>query len=117
MFTSRVVGDILCGREVDQATTNAMLSLFPNEEITRNIIVWRNANKDYINERHAPTAVGGGGAAAPVIPLSAKDKWDRFYADSIANVNNRWVRLIEIQNIKEILYIYYKNVICCIRII
>ena len=83
----RVVGDILCGREVDQATTNTMLNLFPNEEIARNIIVWRNANKDFINERHVATAVGGG-AATPVIPLSAKDKWDRFYADCIANVNN-----------------------------
>jgi hypothetical protein len=93
----RVIGDILCGREVDQATINAMIILFPSEDITRNIIAWRNANKDYVNERHMPATIRGAGAAItaaggsstpPLIPLSAKEKWDRFYADSIANVNN-----------------------------
>lgn len=93
----RVIGDILCGREVDQATINAMIILFPSEDITRNIIAWRNATKDYINERHMPATIRGAGAAVtaagasstpPLIPLSAKEKWDRFYADSIANVNN-----------------------------
>lgn len=93
----RVIGDILCGREVDQATINAMIILFPSEDITRNIIAWRNANKDYVNERHMPATIRGAGAAVtaagasstpPLIPLSAKEKWDRFYADCIANVNN-----------------------------
>jgi hypothetical protein len=71
--------------------------LFPVESITRNIIVWRNLHKDFVIERHVPTmaAGGGGGAAATAshplaapVPLSAKDKWDRFYTDCIANVNN-----------------------------
>ena len=88
----RVMGDILCGREVDNMTVTVVTNLFPVENITRNIIVWRNANKDGVNERHVPTASwGGGGAAASsasLIQLSAKDKWDRFYADCIANVNN-----------------------------
>jgi hypothetical protein len=83
----RVPGDILCGREIDHTTTTVISNLFPVESITRNIITWRNLHKDFVNERHVPTmAAGGGGAAA--VPLSAKEKWDRFYADCIANVNN-----------------------------
>jgi hypothetical protein len=92
----RVPGDILCGREIDHMTTTVVTNLFPVESITRNIIVWRNAHKDFVNERHVPTTTtgGAGGAAASAtshslaVPLSAKEKWDRFYADCIANVNN-----------------------------
>jgi hypothetical protein len=86
----RVPGDILCGREIDHMTTAVITNLFPVESISRNIIVWRNAHKDFVNERHVPTiAAGAAGAAAPtLLPLSAKDKWDRFYTDCISNVNN-----------------------------
>lgn len=92
----RVPGDILCGREIDHTTTTVISNLFPVESISRNIITWRNLHKDFVIERHVPTmAAGGGGAAATAshplaapVPLSAKDKWDRFYADCIANVNN-----------------------------
>ena len=91
----RVPGDILCGREIDHMTTAVVTNLFPAESISRNISVWRNAHKDFVNERHVPTiAAGAAGAAAaaasavPTFPLSAKDKWDRFYADCILNVNN-----------------------------
>jgi hypothetical protein len=92
----RVPGDILCGREIDHMTTTVVTNLFPAESISRNIIVWRNLHKDFVNERHVPTiaagAVGAAGAAAantaPTIPISAKDKWDRFYSDCILNVNN-----------------------------
>ena len=91
----RVPGDILCGREIDHMTTTVISNLFPAESISRNIIVWRNMHKDFVHERRIPTtaAAGGGGAAAshPLavpVPLSAKDKWDRFYADCISNVNN-----------------------------
>ena len=104
----RVPGDILCGREIDNMTTTVITNLFPAESITRNIIVWRNINKDFANERHvhlhgrapvpapAPVpALGGGGADAAgaaasssVPPLSAKDRWDRFYADCISNAHH-----------------------------
>ena len=86
----RVPGDILCGREIDHMTTAVITNLFPVESISRNIIVWRNAHKDFVNERHVSTiAAGAAGAAAPtLLPLSAKDKWDRFYVDCISNVNN-----------------------------
>lgn len=91
----RVPGDILCGREIDHMTTTVVTNLFPAESISRNIIVWRNLHKDFVNERHVPTiaagAAGAAGAAAnttPTLPISAKDKWERFYADCILNVNN-----------------------------
>ena len=88
----RVPGDILCGREIDHMTTTVVTNLFPVESISRNIIVWRNLHKDFVNERHVPTIAAGAAAAAantaPTLPLSAKDKWDRFYADCISNVNN-----------------------------
>ena len=93
----RVPGDILCGREIDHTTTTVISNLFPAESISRNIIVWRNMHKDFVHERRIPTtaaaggaggAGGSGGAASITLPLSAKDKWDRFYADCISNVNN-----------------------------
>lgn len=98
----RVPGDILCGREIDHMTTTVVTNLFPAESITRNIIVWRNAHKDFVNERHVPTATAGAASSASTstsasttshplplpLPLSAKEKWDRFYADCISNVNN-----------------------------
>ena len=88
----RVPGDILCGREIDHMTTAVVTNLFPAEYISRNIIVWRNLHKDFVNERHVPTIAAGAAAAAastaPTLPISAKDKWDRFYADCILNVNN-----------------------------
>jgi hypothetical protein len=85
----RVPGDILCGREIDHMTTTVISNLFPVESISRNIIVWRNLHKDFVNERHVPTmSAGGCAASAASAPLSAKEKWDRFYADCIANVNN-----------------------------
>jgi hypothetical protein len=101
----RVPGDILCGREIDNMTTTVITNLFPAESITRNIIVWRNMHKDFANERHvylhgrvpppapapAPApAVGGAAAAASssIPPLTAKDRWDRFYADCVSNTNH-----------------------------
>jgi hypothetical protein len=86
----RVMGDILCGREVDNMTITVVTNLFPVENISRNIIVWRNANKDGVNERYVPSAAGGGAAArdTSLMRISASEKWDRFYADCIANVNN-----------------------------
>ena len=85
----RVPGDILCGREIDNMTTTVVSNLFPAESITRNMIVWRNLHKDFINAP-VPTGGAGGGAgaaAAPVQPMSGKDRWDRFYADCISNAN------------------------------
>ena len=90
----RVLGDILCGREVDNMTTTVVTNLFPVENISRNIIAWRNTNKDYLIDRHmstvaaSATSTASAASAASAAPLSAKDKWDRFYADCIANVNN-----------------------------
>ena len=91
----RVPGDILCGREIDNMTITVVTNLFPPETITRNIIMWRNLNKDFVNERHLPptlaTAVAAAAAASPLpqrLPLSAKERWDKFYADCISNVND-----------------------------
>jgi hypothetical protein len=56
------------------------------ESISRNIIAWRTFNKDFIDERHIPTAASS--TPPRVVQLSAKDKWDRFYTDCISNVNN-----------------------------
>lgn len=89
----RVPGDILCGREIDNMTTTVVSNLFPEESITRNMIVWRNLHKDFINAPVPTGGVGagagaGGGAAATVQPMSGKDRWDRFYADCISNANS-----------------------------
>jgi hypothetical protein len=87
----RVVGDILCGREIDQTTSTVVTNLFPTETITRNITVWRNSNKDYANERHVsavPYRHAGSASAAPPAPVSAEEKWGRFYDDCIKNTMN-----------------------------
>jgi len=93
----RVPGDILCGREIDNMTVTVVTNLFPQETITRNIIMWRNLKKDSVDERHLPTTMAAAarvadaaaGTSAPQrLPLSAKERWERFYADCISNVNN-----------------------------
>jgi hypothetical protein len=88
----RVPGDILCGREIDNMTVTVVTNLFPPETITRNMIMWRNANKDFVDERRLPstmaTAVASAASAPQRLPLSANEKWERFYADCILNVNN-----------------------------
>ena len=92
----RVPGDILCGREIDNMTVTVVTNLFPQETITRNIIMWRNLKKDFVDERHLPTtmaaaarAADAAGTSAPQrLSLSAKERWERFYADCISNVNN-----------------------------
>jgi hypothetical protein len=90
----RVPGDILCGREIDNMTVTVVTNLFPQETISRNIIMWRNMNKDFVNERHLPPTIATAVAAAAASPLpqrsplSAKERWDKFYADCISNVND-----------------------------
>lgn len=69
----RVAGDILCGREVDHATTLAMLALFPIENITQNITAWRNKNKQHEGDRSFS---------------KAQEKWSLFYSDYMNNVSN-----------------------------
>jgi hypothetical protein len=71
----RVAGDILCGREVDQATTLAILSLFPLENMTQNITAWRNRNKQHEGDRDRSFS-------------KAQEKWSLFYADYMNNVSN-----------------------------
>ena len=90
----RVPGDILCGREIDNMTTTVVTNLFPPEIISRNIIIWRNLNKDFVSERHLPVTMEIKSIADAIslvpqrLPLSAKERWDKFYEDSISNVNN-----------------------------
>jgi hypothetical protein len=67
----RVLGDILCGREVDHATTHTItMDLFPREEISRMIVVWRNSNRDMYGN----------------ITISTQARWDKFYDDCTKNV-------------------------------
>jgi hypothetical protein len=67
----RVLGDILCGREVDHATTHTItMDLFPREEISRMIVVWRNTNRDMYGN----------------ITITAQKRWEKFYDDCIKNV-------------------------------
>lgn len=81
----RVPGDILCGREIDNMTVTVITNLFPTESITRNIIVWRNLHKDVIN---GPVPAARAADATATSQMSAKDRWDRFYADCISNTNS-----------------------------
>ena len=67
----RVLGDILCGREVDHATIHTItMDLFPREEISRMIILWRNTNRDMYGN----------------ITITAQKRWEKFYDDCIKNV-------------------------------
>jgi hypothetical protein len=85
----RAVGDILCGREIDHMTSTVVTNLFPAESITRNIIVWRNNNKDYMNEIHASAVTyRNAGSAPPHAVVSAEEKWSKFYEDCIKNTMN-----------------------------
>jgi hypothetical protein len=68
----RVIGDILCGREVDHATTHAItMDLFPREDISQMMMVWRGTNRNMYN-------------AAGITGLS---RWEKFCEDCIKNVN------------------------------
>jgi hypothetical protein len=68
----RVIGDILCGREVDYATTHTItMDLFPREEISQMMMVWRGTNRNMYN---APGITG-------------QARWEKFYEDCIKNVN------------------------------
>lgn len=68
----RVIGDILCGREVDHVTTHTItIDLFPREEISRMVVIWRNTNRDMYN--------------APGVTSQAR--WEKFYDDCIKNVS------------------------------
>ena len=68
----RVIGDILCGREVDHATIHTITAdLFPREEITQMAIVWRGTNRNMYN----------------VPGVTGQARWEKFYDDCIKNVN------------------------------
>ena len=68
----RVIGDILCGREVDYATTHTItMDLFPREDISQMMMVWRGTNRNMYN-------------AAGITGLS---RWEKFCEDCIKNVN------------------------------
>lgn len=69
----RVAGDILCGREIDHATSLAMLPLFPAETLTNTIIAWRNEHKELENDRSY---------------AKSQEKWALFYSDYLNNQNN-----------------------------
>jgi hypothetical protein len=70
----RVPGDILCGREVDHITTNAMLRLFPVEKLTSYITDWRNKNKHLEGKDKTFE--------------KSKEKWNLFYDDCLLNAGN-----------------------------
>ena len=68
----RVIGDILCGREVDHATIHTITAdLFPREEITQMAIVWRAANRNLYN----------------TFGITGQARWEKFYDDCIKNAN------------------------------
>ena len=68
----RVLGDILCGREVDYATTHTITTdLFPREEISQMAMRWRNTNRDMYGN----------------IAMSSQSRWEKFYSDCVKNVN------------------------------
>jgi hypothetical protein len=68
----RVIGDILCGREVDHATTHTItMDLFPREDISQMMMVWRGTNRNMYN-------------TAGITGLS---RWEKFCEDCIKNVN------------------------------
>ena len=68
----RVIGDILCGREVDHATIHTITAdLFPREEITQMTIVWRGTNRNMYN----------------VPGVTGQARWEKFFEDCIKNVN------------------------------
>jgi hypothetical protein len=68
----RVLGDILCGREVDHATTHTItMDLFPREEISQMAMVWRGTNRNMYGN----------------ITITAQARWEKFFDDCTKNVN------------------------------
>jgi hypothetical protein len=75
----RVAGDILCGREIDHATSRHVLDIFPREAISSMIPVWRMASREYydyvLNQQ----------------PKTPKEKWDAFCEDFAVNKKGTFV--------------------------
>lgn len=70
----RVLGDILCGREVDNAITNMITNeLFPVEEISRMFPIWRRKNLNLY-------------LASSV--MTNQEGWQKFYEDCLNNKEN-----------------------------
>ena len=69
----RVAGDILCGREIDHATSRHVLDVFPKEAISGVIPVWRMANREFYD--YVPNQP----------PKTHKEKWDAFCEDFVLN--------------------------------
>jgi hypothetical protein len=93
----RVLGDILCGREVDHGTIHTITSdLFPREEISQMMIVWRGMNRVMYS--------------TPGITWQAR--WEKFQDDCIKNVNkifsrdsvSQQITLQKMNNQREILF-------------
>jgi len=93
----RVIGDILCGREVDHGTIHTITSdLFPREEISQMMIVWRGMNRVMYS--------------TPGITWQAR--WEKFQDDCIKNVNkifsrdsvSQQITIQKMNNQREILF-------------
>ena len=68
----RVIGDILCGREVDNAFINFTTSeLFPVEEISRMYNQWKKTNNHMY-----------------YVGVSNAGRWEKFYEDCLNNKDN-----------------------------
>ena len=68
----RVLGDILCGREVDHGTIHTITSdLFPREEISHMMVIWKGTNRNMYNTPG----------------ISWHSRWEKFHDDCIKNVN------------------------------
>jgi len=75
----RVAGDILCGREIDHATSRHVIDVFPKEAISGVIPVWRMANREFYD--YVPNQQ----------PKTTKEKWDAFCEDFVLNKKGTFI--------------------------